>query len=189
MHRKQNIFILCVRVCVCIRMNEWSVLCTHLWRSLFVPQSSQTLHTQSKRFTITKFFSLRCSNSAGLVTEDEKSSKCFRVIEQMARYLWCVQASHCLLPSWMMSQIKICFIIAKVLVWQRLDSMKRMEMELIELNGSVNCVHDTAHTHARISSMQSADTATATDTNINLDTRWVLTRTRAHRTGIIDGSN
>lgn len=58
--------------------------------------------------------------------------------------------------------------------------MKRMEMELIELNGSVNCVHDTAHTHARISSMQSADTATATDTNINLDTRRVLTRTRAH---------
>lgn len=64
----------------------------------------------------------------------------------MARYLWCVQAPHCLLRSWVMSQIKICFIIAKVLVWQRLDSMKRMKMELIEVNGGANCMHDNAHT-------------------------------------------
>lgn len=53
----------------------------------------------------------------GEATEPKGQS---RLENQMTRKVTCA-CVHCLLLPWMMSQIKICFIIRKVLVWQRLD--------------------------------------------------------------------
>lgn len=114
-HRKQNIFV-CVYVYVCLCLNEWSVLWTHLLRLLFIPHSSMHFHSNFSHSIndskLPNFFPSPLEYCRFGVGEVERM---VQVTKQIARYLWCVHASIvCFLREWWV-KLKFALLLQKCL--------------------------------------------------------------------------